>query len=145
MVATQLDYQAVFMSLPVPVLLLRPDLRMVDANDAYLRVSGRSREDIVGQDILEAFPDNPREPGVSGTQNLGESLRRVTETGEPDIMALQRYDVATPGSAMYEERYFCPVNVPVTGPDGSLMLIAHCVEEVPDLIRRFVEAQAADA
>ncbi len=145
MAATQVDYRAVFHSLPVPVLLLRPDFRMVDANDAYLRISGRSREDLVGQDVLAAFPDNPAEPGATGTRNLSESLHRVLETGEADVMALQRYDVQAPGSKVYKERYWCPVNVPVTGSDGSVQLIVHGVEEVSDLIRKFVEAQAANA
>jgi len=145
MVTTAVDYQAVFQSLPVPVLLLTPDFRMVDANEAFLDVSGRSREDLIGRQIMEAFPDNPSEPGATGTRNLGDSLRRVLRTGKADVMALQRYDVAAPGSGVFKERYWCPVNVPVTGSDGRLVLIVHCVEEVSDLIRRFVEAQAASA
>jgi PAS domain S-box-containing protein len=145
MVATEVDYRTVFHCLPVPVLLLTPDFRMVDANEAFLHVSGRSREDIVGRNIIEAFPDNPSEPSATGTRNLSESLTRVLRTGEADVMALQRYDVAAPGSGVFKERYWCPVNVPVIGSDGRLVLIVHCVEEVSDLIRRFVEAQAASA
>jgi len=146
MTAAQIDYLAVFQNLPVPVLLLTPDHRMIDANDAYLRIAGRPREDLAGRDVLDAFPDNPAEPGSTGTTNLGESLRRVAATAQPDVMALQRYDVEDPGRpGHFEERYWCPVNVPVTAADGQVKLIIHCVEEVSDLIRKFAEAQAAGA
>ncbi len=141
-----IDYLAVFESLPVPLLLLRPDFTMIAANEAYCRISGRSRQELTGQGVLDAFPDNPSEPAASGPQNLGDSLRRVLDTGKPDVMALQRYDVESPGNeGHFEERYWCPVNVPVMAADGSVGLIVHCVEEVSDLIRKFVEAQAASA
>jgi len=141
-----IDYQAVFESLPVPLLLLRPDLTMINANEAYCRISGRSSRELTGQRVLDAFPDNPSEPAASGTQNLGDSLRRVLDSGKPDVMALQRYDVEAPEyPGHFEERYWCPVNVPVLAGDGSVRLIIHCVEEVSDLIRKFVEAQAASA
>lgn len=142
----QVDYEAVFQSLPIPVLLLTPDFVMVDANSAYERVSGHSRAELAGRGIFEVFPDNPAEPGVAATSNLSESLRRAAESGQPDMMALQRYDVEVPGKpGVFEERYWCPVNVPVLGPDGQVELLLYSAEEVSDLIRKYVEAEAANA
>jgi PAS domain-containing protein len=146
MTGTQIDYISVFRHLPTPVALLSPDFVAIDVNLAYERVSGRSHDELLGKDILDSFPDNPSEPGISASRNLGESLRRVVATGQPDTMALQRYDVESidqPGH--YTERYWCPVNVPVPGPDGRVACIIHAVEEVPDLIKKFVEAEAAGA
>ena len=61
-------------------------------------------------------------------------------------MPLQRYDVEVAGSpGAFHERYWCPVNVPVRSPDGSVKYLLHVVEEVSDLIRKFVEAEAASA
>lgn len=146
MPTTQVDYEAVFRSLPVPVLLLTPDFVMVDANSAYEQVSGHSRAELSGRGIFEVFPDNPSEPGISASSNLSESLRRVAQSGQPDMMALQRYDVEVPGKpGVFEERYWLPVNVPVLGPDGTVHLFVHSAEEVSDLIRKYVEAQAANA
>jgi PAS domain S-box-containing protein len=143
---SQIDYTAVFKNLPVPVLLMAPDFIMIDANYAYEQISGKSRDELAGQSVFDAFPDNPSEPAATGTLNLGASLRRAAETGERDVMALQRYDVEVPGHpGVFCERYWCPVNVPVTGPDGELTMLVHVVEEVSDLIRKFVEAEAASA
>jgi len=73
-------------------------------------------------------------------------LRRVMDTGRPDAMPLQRYDVeAADHPGKFTERYWCPVNVPVRGPDGKVSCIIHAVEEVSELIRKFVEAEAARA
>lgn len=119
---------------------------MIDANLAYERISGRSRDELVGHGVLNAFPDNPGEPGTSGVGNLEDSLHRALSTGQPDAMPLQRYDVeATGADGDFAERYWCPVNVPVRGADGDVAVIIHTVEEVPDLIRKFVEAEAAGA
>lgn len=145
---SQIDYTAVFRLLPVPVLLLTPDFVMTDANDAFFRITGRSREELVGRPVLEAFPDDPAEPSSTGTRNFGASLHRALATGKPDVMALQRYDIEVPGRpGVFRERYWCPVNVPVRSgnSDGETTMIIHVVEEVSDLIRKFVEAQAAGA
>lgn len=134
--ATGIDFEAVFRALPGAVALLTTDLVFADANEAYLRLSGRPREEVLGRYLFDVFPDNPGDPAASGMRNLYASLRRVASTGEADSMALQRYDVEDPDRpGMWEERYWSPVNVPVLGPDGSVVLLLHRVEEVTELIR----------
>jgi len=141
-----IDYVLIFKNMPVPALLLTPDCVIIGANDAYEEISGRSRAELTGKSIFEAFPDNPAEPGSTDTANFRDSIRRACQTGERDVMALQRYDVEVPGDpGEFAERYWCPVNAPVTGPDGSIAMVIHVVEEVSDLIKKFVEAQAACA
>ncbi|MDX3310133.1 PP2C family protein-serine/threonine phosphatase [Streptomyces sp. NPDC054884] len=133
---TAIDYAAVFQALPGMVALLTPGLVYADANEEFLRVAGRKREQMVGRHLFDVFPDNPEDPGANGMRNLEASLRRVLTTGERDTMALQRYDVESadrPGE--WEERYWSPVNAPVYGPDGSVVLLVHRVEEVTELIR----------
>ncbi|MFG2574182.1 PP2C family protein-serine/threonine phosphatase [Streptomyces sp. NPDC048481] len=133
---TAIDYAAVFQALPGMVALLTPELVYADVNAEFLRVAGRSREQMVGRHLFEVFPDNPDDGSAKGMRNLEASLRRVLATGERDTMALQRYDVESaerPGE--WDERYWSPVNAPVLGPDGSVVLLAHRVEEVTELIR----------
>ncbi len=146
MTVPQIDYLAVYRQLPVPVVLLTPELVMADLNEAYLRVAGRTREDLLGCHIFDAFPDNPSDPGATGVCNLSASFGRVLATGEPDALDLQRYDAEVPGSpGVFAQRYWCPVSAPVFGPGGRVVLIAHCVEEVTDRIRKFVGGLAANA
>jgi PAS domain-containing protein len=91
------DFEDVFRHLPIPVLLMTPDFDIADTNLAYLQVAGRTREELLGRNVFEAFPDNPSDPNASGVRDLGESLRRVRATGASDTLAFQQYDVEVPG------------------------------------------------
>jgi len=131
-----IDYAAVFQCLPGMVALLTPGLVYADANTEFLRMSGRNREQVVGRYLFDVFPDNPNDSAASGMRNLAASLKRVLETGERDAMALQRYDVEDPSRpGEWDERYWSPVNAPVLGPDGKVVLLVHRVEEVTELIK----------
>ncbi len=132
----QIDYAAVFRALPGMVALLTPDLVYADANDDFLRLAGRTREQLLGRYIFDVFPENPNDPAAAGMRETRESMLRVADTGERDTMALLRYDIEDahrPGH--WQEHYWSPVNAPVLGPDGQVMLIVHRVEEVTELIR----------
>jgi PAS domain-containing protein len=135
----QVDYIAVFRHLPVPVLLLTPEFVIADMNLAYLQVAGRTREELLGRYVFDAFPDDPSNPDATGVRDLTASLRRVLTTGEPDALSLQKYDVEVPGSpGVFATRYWSPVNAPVFGADGTVVLIAQCVEEITERLRKFI-------
>ncbi|MGV9907344.1 PP2C family protein-serine/threonine phosphatase [Streptomyces sp. NPDC003388] len=119
-----------------------PDLVIVDVNRAYLEATARTRDDLVGQHVFQAFPDNPDDPEADGTRNLGASLHRVLSTRQQDTMALQKYDIPVvrrPGE--FEERWWSPVNTPVLGPDGQVAWIIHRVEDVTAFVKAY---QAGD-
>ncbi|MGW6965590.1 PP2C family protein-serine/threonine phosphatase [Streptomyces zaomyceticus] len=136
----EIDHGALFAATPSPYLVLAPDLVIVDVNDAYLRATGRTRADLLGQHVFDAFPDNPGDPDADGVKNLGASLGRVLATGETDTMAVQKYDipvVSQPG--VFEERWWSPVNTPVKDAGGRVAWIIHRVEDVTAFMqsRRF--------
>ncbi|MGW2288151.1 PP2C family protein-serine/threonine phosphatase [Streptomyces phaeochromogenes] len=137
----QIDYAAVFRALPGMVALLTPDLDYVDANDDFQRLSGRTREQLLGRYIFDVFPENPNEPAAAGMRETEASMRRAAATGERDTMALIRYDIEDPTRpGHWQEHYWSPVNAPVLGADGQVALIVHRVEEVTELIRAFGSA-----
>ena len=132
----QIDYAAVFRALPGMVALLTPDLVYADANDDFVRLAGRTREQLLGRYIFDVFPENPNDPAAAGMSDVQASMLRVVAGGERDTMALQRYDIEDPQRpGHWQERYWSPVNAPVLGPDGQVVLILHRVEDVTELIR----------
>jgi serine phosphatase RsbU (regulator of sigma subunit) len=136
----EIDYAALFAGTPSPYLVLGPDLVIVDVNRAYLQATGRSHDDLVGQYLFDAFPDNPADPDADGVRNLNASLHRVLTSRRPDTMALQKYDIPLvhrPGQ--FEERWWSPINTPVLAPDGTVAWIIHRVEDVT----AFVHARRA--
>lgn len=132
---SEIDYQRVFEATTTPYLVLDADgFQILAANDAYLSATMTTREALVGKFIFEAFPDNPDDAEATGVRNLRASLERVATTAQPDVMALQKYDIAD-GDGRFEERYWSPVNAPVLSDDGRLELIIHRVEDVTDYVR----------
>jgi len=146
MTGPQLDYAAVYRHFPVPVLLLTPELQIADANLAFLKATGRTREDLLGRILCDAFPDDPSDRSATGVRDVSASVRRVLATGEPDAREFQKYDVEVPGTpGVFARRYWSGVNAPIPGPDGSVVVIASCVEDVTDRMSRFMSALEADA
>ncbi|MDX3799260.1 PP2C family protein-serine/threonine phosphatase [Streptomyces sp. AK04-3B] len=132
----RIDYAAVFRALPGMVALLTPDLVYADANEDFLRLAGRTREQLLGRYMFDVFPENPNDAAAAGMRETQASMMRVVDTAERDTMALLRYDIedrARPGH--WVEHFWSPVNAPVLGPDGDVVLIVHRVEEVTELIR----------
>ncbi|MFZ5789882.1 MAG: ATP-binding protein [Pseudomonadota bacterium] len=131
------DYHALFEAVPGLYLVLRPDLTICAASDAYLAATMTKREDVLGRDIFDVFPDNPDDPRATGVSNLRASLLRVLQHRRPDTMAVQKYDVRRPAAegGGFEERYWSPVNSPVLDANGNVSLIIHRVEDVTDFVR----------
>ena len=56
------DFQALFEHTPAPLLVLDPQLVIVAVTEAYLKATLTRREDILGRNIFDVFPDNPDDP-----------------------------------------------------------------------------------
>lgn len=131
------DFRALFEGAPGLYLVLTPDFRIIAASDAYLRATMTKREDILGKDIFDVFPDNPTDPGANGVRNFRRSLEKVVRRGRPDTMGVQKYDIRRPAAegGGFVERYWRPANSPVLGPDRKVRFIIHRAEDVSELVR----------
>ncbi len=131
------DYRLLFEAAPGLYLVLNTDFVIVAVSDAYLRATMTRREEIVGRQIFDVFPDNPDDPAATGVRNLSASLRRVVQYGIPDAMAVQKYEIRRPDSegGGFEERYWSPANYPVVGNDGKTAFIIHRVEDATEFVR----------
>ncbi len=131
------DFKILFENLPGLYLILRPDLTIAAATQAYAQATMISVEKILGRHLFEVFPDNPEDPHATGTSNLRDSLQRVLTEKTADTMAIQKYDIRRPDSegGGFQERHWSPVNSPILGPDGSVAYIVHRVEDVTEFMR----------
>ena len=112
-----------------------PEPVILAVNNAFLAVSARTAEELVGRPLFEALPPDPNDNGDSGVAALSASLRRVLASGQPDRLPLQRYPIRVQqadGSESYEVRYWSAVNTPVLGPDGQLVCISHRTNDVTE-------------
>ena len=119
MTAPQIDYAAVYQQLPIPVLLLTPEFAVADVNLVFQQTTGRSREELLGRIIFDAFPEDPEDPDATMVRDSIASLRRVLTTGEPDAQEFQKGYAEEPDSpGLFARHYWSGVNAPVFGPDG---------------------------
>lgn len=125
----QIDFEALFARSPNPYVVLDPELRMVWMNDAYLRVTMRSRADIVGRKMLEAFPSDP---DSESHILLTGSLERVLASGEADEIALIRYDILNRDGSL-DVRYWSATHTPLFADDGSVAYILQHTVDVTEL------------
>ena len=118
---------------PNPYVLLSPGLTIVGMNDAYLRVTMRSREEILGKNMFEAFPGTPDELGRINVAQLQESLARVLRDRVPDHIPLIQYDIPRPDGGGFEERYWSATHTPVFDDAGDLAYILQHTVDVTEL------------
>ncbi len=130
-------YQLVFKHSPVGEYLLAPtpEATILAVNDTFLRLVCRSREELVGKGLFEAFPASPDELDPSGVAVVHQALERVIATGQPATLPLQRYPIAVQlpdGSQRFEERFWSASNTPVFNREGKLICILHHTVDVTE-------------
>ena len=135
-VVSATDYWVLFESVPDPYLVIDPKLRIVAVNNAYLRDTMTKREEILGCNIFEVFPDGPNDPNATGIRKLSASLNRGLANRAPDTMALQEYDIRKPKEegGGFEESYWTPINTPALGANGEIDYIIDRVQEVTKFV-----------
>lgn len=131
----EVDHLRLFRSLLTPYMVMSPDLVIVEANDAYCASVGRTREEIVGRGVFEAFPPTRDALDPSGVSRVQRSFERARDTGRPDTMPIQKYDIPDPVHGGVTERYWSLISIPVLDDDGRTVLIAQRAEDITDFVR----------
>ena len=95
-------YHALFAASPVPFFVLSPeppDFTFVAVNDAYLAVTMKTREGLIGRKVFDVFTDDPSRPDANGPDQLRATIARVLASGRPDVLPRTRYDIPRPRAA----------------------------------------------
>lgn len=119
-------YRELFGKMPIIGFVVDDGMRIVEMTERCLTASGFSRDQVIGKDVFETYPDNPDDPNANGTQVLRASLERAFATGEPEQLPRQRYDARGPDGA-FQEAYWLPENVPVRDELGNVVYVIHTV------------------
>jgi PAS domain S-box-containing protein len=133
-VSAKPDYEALFQACPYPFVLMDASMTIVAANDAYLRATGASADQILGRYAFSAFPPEPSNPGVAGMKALRDSVLRVVETRRPHNAPLVRYALRRDGAEgpVYEDRYWSVMHTPVLDKRGELMYVVQNAIDVTE-------------
>lgn len=138
-----MDFEKLFSKLPQTMVVVSPGdhYRILAATEAYLEVTMRRLEDLVGKPfLLEAFPDKE----VPYEQNpVKLSLDRALATRQVDFLDVIRYDLAKPEAegGSYETRYWEASHTPVLDEAGQVQYI---IQHTSDVTVRELARQAQE-
>jgi PAS domain S-box-containing protein len=135
------DFQRIFNAIPAQYAAYDLDWNIVAITDPMLASLGRSREEVVGRNQFDVFPDNPDDPDASGNATMLGAFERVLAEKTGHVLPVTRYDIADE-DGIFRERYWKPVNEPVFGDDGTIRYVIHGVEDVTASV---LESQAGGA
>ncbi|TWF54430.1 PAS domain-containing protein [Neorhizobium alkalisoli] len=124
-----IDFNTLFNLSPNPYVILDREWRLVGMNDAYLAVTGRSREELTGKGMFDAFPSAP---GSVPDRLLRQSLTKVFSTGAVDHLPLIPYPIANDDGVL-EERYWSATHTPIPEENGEIRFVLQHTVDVTEL------------
>jgi PAS domain S-box-containing protein len=132
-----IDFRVLFESAPGCNLILTPDLSIAAVSDEYLRVTLTRREEVIGRQLFDVFPEGPNDREGGGPLGTCEAIRRVLAEKRRQVLPVQRHPSGRPGWQGYdfEERYWSHAYAPVLDDQGRVTHVMHHVEDVTDLVR----------
>ncbi|WP_235031148.1 PAS domain-containing protein, partial [Geminicoccus flavidas] len=126
-----MDLAGLFNAAPNPYVILDRNFDIVGMNDAYLRVTMRERDQLVGRNLFDAFPSDPDAP--SG-RALRASLARVVAEKTVDHLSLIYYAIARPDGT-FEDRYWSATHTPMFDERGEVAFVLQHTVDVTELHR----------
>ena len=129
------SFESLFRLSPNAYVLLDRDLVILDANAAYLALTGRRLEEIQGQRLHEAFAADPLSPETTRVQELLDSFARVLSRKAVDTLPVIRYSIArhTPLGPVYEDRYWSATHTPILDEQGEVVAILQHTSDITEL------------
>ncbi len=130
-------YQALFNAAPAAYVVVQadaPDFHIAEVNQAYLNATMTNREDLIGQPLFDAFPENPADRGATAVRNIRASLERVIASRASETLPVQQYDLRGPDGE-FQEHHWGLTSIPLFDGTGRLTHILHAVEDVTALTR----------
>lgn len=130
------DLATAFAASPNPYLLLTPDLRIFDVNQAYLDVTRSHRPDLLGRPLFQAFDSGPGQEAPENVRQVRASLEKARDTRQRDHLALVRYSLPRrldDRREGFEERIWSATHTPLLNAEGEVVLLLQHTMDITDL------------
>jgi PAS domain S-box-containing protein len=138
------NFESLFAHLPERYVVMdaHQGYKMIAANDAYLAVTGKSREQVIGKGLFEVFPDTSERALKTGKGELETSFEKVIKTDAPDSTGVIRYDLED-GNGKMSVRYWQATHYPIR--EGKkITAILQSTADVTDIVMSSEELKLAN-
>jgi PAS domain S-box-containing protein len=109
-----IDFESLFESMPTPFMVLDKDLRFIAMNAAYLAMTARTREDLAGVFVFDAFPET-----AEREQPMRQAFM-LALAGQENIVKRNVFAIERPGIGR-RDVYWDVHHTPVRDIDGSVV------------------------
>lgn len=128
---SSIDLQ-LFLAMPGNNALLMPDapkFTILAVTEDYCSTSGKTKEELIGQGLCEAFPNPPDDADFTSQKKLYTSLEHTLLKKETHQLLFHRYDILN-AEGSFEKHYWSAVNKPVLSNTGEVQYIIHSAIDV---------------
>lgn len=137
------DFKIIFESIPGLYLVLLPDFTIHSVNNSFAEATMTKRDNIVGKNIFEVFPDNPDDITADGVSNMRASLNFILKNKTAHTMPVQKYDILKPDGT-FETKYWNIVNKPVLDSYNEVIYIIYRAKDVTDFVLQHKKQKKID-
>ncbi|WP_242929248.1 PAS domain-containing protein [Pontibacter vulgaris] len=129
-----MDLNKLFRNIPETIVVVSPEYKILEATDAYLETTMRTRDELIGQNFLEVFPDNPASDASKNVSLLRQSLDNALHTKKIDYLEVLRYDIPKPEAlgGGFDIRYWEASHTPVLDDEGNVEFIIQRTSDVTE-------------
>lgn len=118
-----IDFEALFQSMPTPFMVLDTELRFIAMNAAYLAMTARTKEELNGVFVFDAFPE---------TGERKEAIRLPFEqalAGQENTFKRNAFAIDRPGIGR-QDVYWDVHHTPVRDVDGAVIGVLQYAQDV---------------
>ena len=128
------DYIKIFEQSPELLVVIDTNFAIVAASDAFLKNTVTVRENIVGRDIFEVFPDNPNNKTGNGERIIRDSLNQVIKNKTEHALPIVKYDIPKPESegGGFEQKYWQATSTPILDDNNNVKYIIQRAKDVTE-------------
>ena len=105
-----------------------PQFTIIAVSDAYLKITNKKREDIIGHGFTEVFPANRLDHKIE--PNAVTLFNEVINKREKIDLSNYRFDVYNTETKALEKRYWSCSNTPIFDEANELVLILNTVVDI---------------
>lgn len=140
--APAIDFRVLFGTLPTPFMILDRELCFVEMNEAYLAVTSRSREELIGKYVFDAFPETADRLAL-----FKDAFERAL-AGKENVLRETMFRIPRPQSegGGLKEIYWDCAHAPVRDTSGRIRWMVQHARDITTEVeaRRLNEVMAAE-
>jgi len=134
------DRAGAFQASDAPLLVIDTDLVIRDVNPAYLKVTARIYDELLGTPMFEAFPRNPDDPHVTSETDISAYFERVFRSTHRGYMPVHRYDLSSSDApGVFARNFWTSVTTPLRDQTGHLYGALHHAENLTSIVESIRE------